>query len=121
MRRKQNRRIQASSTGNNSAPQKKRKNVNIRRLVTVCVVTLFSIYFVYVMIWQHITISKKNDEIEVLKESINNANQRTEKLQAELENLEDPEYLEKMARDRLGMVLPNERVFIDANKSESNN
>ena len=42
------------------------------------------------------------------------------KLEAELENLNDPAYLEKIAREKLGLVRPNERVFVDANKSETN-
>ncbi|MBO5364889.1 MAG: septum formation initiator family protein, partial [Clostridia bacterium] len=48
------------------------------------------------------------------------AEQQTEKLEKELENLNDPEYLEKIAREKLGLVRPNERVFVDANQSEVN-
>ena len=35
-----------------------------------------------------------------------------------MENLDDPEYLEKVAREKLGLIRPNERVFIDTNKDE---
>ena len=48
------------------------------------------------------------------------ATQQTEKLEAELENLNDPAYLEQIAREKLGLVRPNERVFVDANKSQAN-
>ena len=34
--------------------------------------------------------------------------------------MEDPEYIERIAREKLGLVRPNERVFVDANKSDSN-
>lgn len=73
------------------------------------------------MIWQQITISRKDNEIKALEEQITAATQQTEKLQQELDNLNDPEYLEKIAREKLNLVLPNERIFVDANKSNSNN
>ena len=85
------------------------------------IVAFFSIYFVYIMIWQQITISRKDNEIKALEEQITAATQQTEKLQQELDNLNDPEYLEKIAREKLNLVLPNERIFVDANKSNSNN
>ena len=72
------------------------------------------------MIWQQVTISKKNKEINALEEKVQTATQQTEKLEAELENLNDPAYLEQIAREKLGLVRPNERVFVDANKSQAN-
>lgn len=55
------------------------------------------------------TISKKNQEIDALQEKISAASQQTEKLQEELDNLNDPAYLERIAREKLGLVEPNER------------
>ncbi len=101
--------------------QKKKRRLNTRRFLTVLIVAFFSIYFVYIMIWQQITISRKDNEIKALEEQITAATQQTEKLQQELDNLNDPEYLEKIAREKLNLVLPNERIFVDANKSNSNN
>ena len=91
-----------------------------QRVVTAVVVMIFALYFVYIMIWQQVTISKKNKEINALEEKVQTATQQTEKLEAELENLNDPAYLEQIAREKLGLVRPNERVFVDANKSQAN-
>lgn len=99
----------------------KKRKLNTKRFLTVLIVAFFSIYFVYIMIWQQITISRKDNEIKALEEQITAATQQTEKLQQELDNLNDPEYLEKIAREKLNLVLPNERIFVDANKSNSNN
>ncbi|MFR1500127.1 MAG: FtsB family cell division protein [Monoglobus pectinilyticus] len=52
-----------------------------------------------------------------MNEQITSANQETERLKEELENVNDPEYLERMAREKLGLVGPNERVYIDANST----
>ena len=85
---------------------KKTKNVkfNIKRLVVSVAVLVFCVYFVCMMIGQQSTINRKN-------------NQETERLKEELENVNDPEYLERMAREKLGLVGPNERVYIDANST----
>ncbi len=80
-------------------------------------VLVFCVYFVCMMIGQQSTINRKNNEIRNLNEQITSANQETERLKEELENVNDPEYLERMAREKLGLVGPNERVYIDANST----
>ena len=100
-----------------SAPKQK---LNVKRLAIVAAAAVFIIYFVYAMIAQQIALSNKNKEIQSLEEQVSAANPETERLQKELDNLEDPEYLERVAREKLGLVRPNERVFVDANKSKAN-
>ena len=39
-----------------------------------------------------------------------------EELLEKKENLDSPEYIEEMAREKLDMYLPNERVYIDMSK-----
>lgn len=75
-------------------------------------VLVFCVYFVCMMIGQQSTINRKNNEIRNLNEQITSANQETERLKEELENVNDPEYLERRAREKLGLVGPNERVYI---------
>lgn len=100
-----------------SAPKQK---LNVKRLAIVAAAAVFIIYFVYAMIAQQIALSNKNKEIQSLEEQVSAANTETERLQKEFDNLEDPEYLERVAREKLGLVRPNERVFVDANKSKAN-
>ena len=95
-------------------------SVNPKKAIFLIIISAFVIYFIFVMINQQVIINKKNKEIDALEEKITATTQQTEKLEQELENLNDPEYLEQVAREKLGLVRPNERVFIDANKSESN-
>ncbi len=112
-----NKKIRPVKESTRSKEARKRK-LDKKRLGIVIAVTAFALYFIYIMIWQQVMISRKNGEIKALEEKIDNANQQTEILQKELDNLDDPAYLEKIARERLGLVRPNERVFVDANKDE---
>ena len=97
-----------------------KRKMNPKRFAIAMAIIGFVLYFSYVMIWQQVTISKKNREIGALEAQIQAATTQTEELEAELENLNDPAYLEKVAREKLGLVRPNERVFVDANKSQAN-
>ncbi len=104
----------------NSGKSDPKQKLNVKRLAIVAAAAVFIIYFVYAMIAQQIALSNKNKEIQSLEEQVSVANTETERLQKELDNLEDPEYLERVAREKLGLVRPNERVFVDANKSKAN-
>lgn len=101
-----------------SSPAKKVGKLNLKRFAIAMVTVFFLGYFIYVMIWQQVMISRKNKEINALEEQIAAAEQQSEKLEQEIENLNDPEYLERLAREKLGLVRPNERVFMDANQGE---
>ncbi len=117
-----NRRSDTKTYPAQSAPssETKKAKINPRRFISMLVAAMFVLYFIYTMIWQQVVISKKGKEIEALEEKIAAAEQQTEKLEEELDNLNDPEYLEKIAREKLGLVRPNERVFVDANQSDVN-
>lgn len=102
------------------AKEKQKGKIAPGRLLAVVLVGLFVLYFIYIMIWQQVMLSKKNKEIDALEEKISAATQQTEQLKEQLGSMEDPEYIERIAREKLGLVRPNERVFVDANKSDSN-
>ena len=47
---------------------------------------------------------------------IETAKAEQEKLNLELNNVDSTNYIEEMARDKMDMYLPNERVYIDITK-----
>lgn len=100
-----------------NSPRKKRdiKKIGIRAVAAVLI-----LYFVYFTIWQQVMINRKDKELDSLTVKIEEATRESERLQKEIENLSDPEYIEQYARENLGLVRPNERVFVDSNKSEDN-
>ncbi len=86
---------------------------NVKRLVLSVLALGFAVYFLCTVVTQQSTLSRKNDEITALNEQIEAADRETDRLQEEYDSVSDPEYLERMAREKLGLVLPNERVYID--------
>lgn len=72
-----------------------------------------------VLIKQQLNISQYQNEIKSLSTKIEVAeeelNQNKENLEEEKKLTNSPEYIEKLAREKLGMYLPNERVYIDSN------
>lgn len=98
--------------------EKNKKKYDIKKIGIYAAVAILIVYAVYVLIWQQFTISKKNAEIDTLQQQINDAEDETDRLKKELEDVTDPEYLERMAREKLGLVQANERVFIDSNKGD---
>ena len=52
-------------------------------------------------------------ERDVLAEQVAKQEQENRTLEAALESAEDPEYLQELARDQLGMVSPGQKDFYD--------
>ena len=52
-------------------------------------------------------------ERDVLAEQVAKQEQENRALEAALERAEDPEYLQELARDQLGMVSPGQKDFYD--------
>lgn len=77
------------------------------------------IIWIVMLIKQQINIKQYKDEIEILSSKIetaeNELNQNKQDLEKEKQNTNSLEYIEKLAREKLGMYLPNERVYIDSN------
>ena len=56
-----------------------------------------------------------NEKIQQLNEEIDAANKKNEDLKYQTEYKNSNEYIEKIARDKLGMVKNNEIIFYDNN------
>ena len=78
------------------------------------------IVWTVMLIKQQLNISQYNQELKEISEKIEVAedelNQNKQDLEEEKQNINSAEYIEKLAREKLGMYLQNERVYIDSNK-----
>lgn len=78
------------------------------------------IIWIVMLIKQQINLSQYKDDIKALSSKIEVAeeelNQNKQDLEQEKKNTDSLEYIEKLAREKLGMYLPNERVYIDSTK-----
>ena len=87
---------------------------------------LRNIFLIIFIVWiimllkQEMNINQYKNEIEVLASKIETSedelNQNKQDLKQKEENNQSLEYIEKVAREKLGMYLQNERVYIDSNR-----
>lgn len=77
------------------------------------------IVWIVMLIKQQLNISQYKDEIKEISSKIevseSELNQNKQDLEQEKKNTDSLEYIEKLAREKLGMYLQNERVYIDSN------
>ncbi|MFP4660664.1 MAG: FtsB family cell division protein [Halanaerobiales bacterium] len=73
------------------------------------VLFIFVVYKFYINYRQ---IQELETRINQLEEKINAASERNGELQKELANINNPEYIERIARDELGLVKPGELLLI---------
>ena len=77
------------------------------------------IVWAIVLIKQQINIDQYKNEMKQLSTKIevaqNELNQNKQNLEDEINKSNSAEYIEQIAREKLGMYLQNERVYIDSN------
>ena len=92
--------------------KKNNKKLKIVLLILVCCIMVIK------GIIQQPQILENKAEIQRLKQEIEYEKSRQEDIQKMRENIETDEYIERIARDKLGMMKQNEKVFIDASSTE---
>lgn len=87
------------------------KNI-IRKILLIAV----GIYIISIFISQQQLLNTYQKEIGKYETQKQEAEETKESLVAMKDNVNSPEYIEEIAREKLGMYLPNERVYIDIGK-----
>lgn len=72
------------------------------------------IYVAYVFIGQQKTLNSYKNTQKYYSEQLNKQLACQESLYKTKTNINSKDYIEKMAREKLDMYLPNERVYIDS-------
>ena len=83
--------------------------INITRIIFIA----FAIYVVYTLVSQQKLLNAYAKEDRDYRNQIEQANETKKELSETLESLNSTEYIEQIARDKLDMYLPNEKVYID--------
>lgn len=86
-----------------------KKKIKYNRFIIIAVL----LYFVYICISQQQTMDSYQKESAMYQNQIVEAQAEKEKLQNIKNNIDSTDYIEDVAREKLGMYLPNERVYID--------
>lgn len=80
-----------------------------KKMFIICI----SIYVIYTLISQQKTLNVYKKEEETYAKQIHQEQQNNQELNQIKENVDSTEYIEDVAREKLGMYLPNERIFYD--------
>ena len=88
----------------------------IKMLWKKALLLIVACYIINVFISQQKTLNNYNAEINQYEEKIKEDNETKEELAKLKKDVNSNEYIEGVAREKLGMYLPNERVYIDISK-----
>lgn len=80
------------------------------------IVIVLLIYAVYTIYNQQIKLNNYANEKQYYEEQIADLKEEKEELMVKKENVNSPEYIEEIAREKLDMYLPNEKVYVDMSK-----
>lgn len=74
-----------------------------------------ALYCIYTLLNLQFQINEKREQLSILRAEIEQQQQKNAQLNEILQNDIDPRYMEKIARDKLGLAMPNEKIFINPN------
>ena len=87
-----------------------------KKILKIIIILIVLSYFIYILINQQKTLNSYKSEQDYVSSQIQDQQEYKNEL-ADIEaNINSDEYIEQIARDKLGMYFPNERVYVDANK-----
>lgn len=87
-----------------------KKNKKIyKKLLTLAI----CIYAIFTLINQQKTINQYNQDRQELSQKIEEEKETKEELSKKKDDVNSLEFIEQMAREKLDMYYPNERVYVD--------
>ncbi len=84
----------------------------ITNILAVC----FLVYVIYKIAEQQVVLDKYNSQIETYETQISQKKDELELYTVDRENETSDEYIEKVARESLGLIKPYEKIYIDVSK-----
>ena len=92
-----------------------RKKITLRGIVIIVLFLVFG----FNVVKQTMAIKRINNDIAEKREKINEKKEENRKLQAELERVQSNyDYLEKLARERLGLIKEGEQIILPSEPQE---
>lgn len=83
------------------------------RKITGVILTALIIYATILMLTARTELLRAQEQTEKLRKELTEQVRENEKLTKGIAGLHDEDTLESMARERLGLVYPNEIIFVD--------
>lgn len=92
-----------------------RKKITLRSIVIIILFVVFG----FNVVKQTMAIKRINNDIAKKSEQLNEKKEENRKLQAELERVQSNyDYLEKLARERLGFIKEGEQIILPSEPQE---
>lgn len=88
----------------------------MKKFLTKVLFFLIVVYILYTFISQQKMINSYAAEKSEYQNEIKDAKEEQNSLTNELQSLNSTDYIEDVARNKLDMYLPNEKVFVDMDK-----
>ncbi len=85
----------------------------MKKLYKKIILLIIAAYTIFTIISQQKTLNQYSQKSEELSQEIAEETQTKEELAKQKANVDSLDFIEKMAREKLDMYLPNERVYID--------
>ena len=96
-----------------STKAKKTKRVQTKSFILTLALVLLIGYFVITFIGLQLDIREKNAELNEKNAAYQQITQENERLESIVQNEDKSSYIEQVAREKLGFVMPGEKVFYD--------
>ena len=85
----------------------------MKKIYKKLIVLLIGVYTIFTIINQQKTLNQYSKQTEDLNQQIAEETENKEELAKQKDNVDSLEFIEQMAREKLDMYYPNERVYID--------
>ena len=85
----------------------------MKKIYKKLIILLIAAYAIFTIINQQKTLNQYSEQTDILTQEIADETQTKEELAKQKENVDSLEFIEQMAREKLDMYYPNERVYID--------
>ncbi|MBR1884430.1 MAG: septum formation initiator family protein [Clostridia bacterium] len=95
--------------------KEKKSKFRIFKISNIILIGIFC-YFVTTFAEQQVSLNKYNSQIESYEAQIKAKKEELKLYIVDKENETSDEYVEKVARETLGLVKPYERIYIDVSK-----
>ena len=89
------------------------KKVKKSKIFKLCLTCLFVTYVSFIFVKQQYALNSYKNEKEYITKQIEQQSEYKDELLAKKEDVNSKDYIEEIAREKLNMYLPNERVYVD--------
>lgn len=94
------------------------KKTTRKGMIIRIAVAAFAVYILYSLITMQANISKKQDELDEIRQEYTEMLIRNEELQKTLDSYGTDEFIEEQAREKLGYAYPDEHFYIDVSGTD---